>query len=270
MLTVFAKKNGLTAGMNEDMDMSLRRKNVIKRISAFLIALLLTAALLLGEGAVSAYADDSSSSSTAYDSEGNEVTDVDLTASVEIYSESESENVGFHAENVLPGYSETQYFRVRVYYEEDITVHYVIDITDGMDGILAEILNVKIVLVDTGEVLYEGLFSKIPEVIDYTLETDGETTTDLYYAVTAWVDGSVGNEYANKSGYFAADFYWWVAAEEVAATDDTTTDNTTSVKTGDDAHLIVWGAAGALALIILIYALFLRRRKDRDEEAGDA
>ena len=174
-------------------------------------------------------------------------------AVIELYNKQPQENTPFWVGNMLPGDSETKYFRVRVSYHDKITVHYKATVRPGYEK-LAEVLKVRVKLLSTGETMYDGLMRDMPESLTHKLASKKSTTDELYYEITAYLDTSVGNDYQNKD--LIADFKWWV--EETGNLDD-------SPKTGDTSNILLWAvlAAGSLSMIIILH---VTRRRKEDEE----
>ena len=175
-------------------------------------------------------------------------------ATIDLYKGKADDNTPFKAENLFPGDVVTKYFRIKVSYEDKVTVHYHADIRPGYEK-LAEVLKVRVVLLsDNGRVLYDGLMRDMPKSLTHKLSSAKRTSDELYYEITAYLDTSVGNEYQQKS--LIADFRWWV--EE--------TGNLTP-PTGSDSHFTLWltlaVASGAACLIVLIV---YRRRKGEEHE----
>ena len=173
-------------------------------------------------------------------------------ATIELYNKQPEENTAFAVGNMFPGDSETKYFRVRVSYHDKITVHYKATVRPGYEK-LAEVLKVRVNLLSTGEMLYDGLMRDMPESLTHKLASKKSITDELYYEITAYLDTSVGNDYQNKD--LIADFKWWV--EETGNLDD-------SPKTGDTSNILLWAvlAAGSLSMMILL--LVVRRRKEEN------
>ena len=174
-------------------------------------------------------------------------------ATIELYNKQPEENTPFHVGNMFPGDAEIKYFCVRVSYHDKITVHYKATVRPGYEK-LAEVLKVRVKLLSTVEMLYDGLMRDMPESLTHKLASKKSTTDELYYEITAYLDTSVGNDYQNKD--LIADFKWWV--EETGNLDD-------SPKTGDTSNILLWAvlAAGSLSLIIILH---VTRRRKEDEE----
>lgn len=164
-----------------------------------------------------------------------------------LHSRNEGDNTPFRAVNMFPGDTEVKYFCVRVSHKGNVTVRYHADIRNGYEK-LAEVLRCRVVLLSTGEVLYDGLMRDMPESINHPLDTDTPVISELYYEIDAYLDTSVGNEYQNKD--LVADFRWWV--EEV--------DNLDIPQTGDGGVAIYVGLAAASLLLIVF--LWKRGRKE--------
>lgn len=174
-------------------------------------------------------------------------------ATIELYNKQPEENTAFAVGNMFPGDSETQYFRVRVSYHDKITVHYKATVRPGYEK-LAEVLKVRVKLLSTGEMLYDGLMRDMPESLKHKLASKKSTTDELYYEITAYLDTSVGNDYQNKD--LIADFKWWV--EETGNLDD-------SPKTGDTSNILLWAVLAACSGSMMILLLVVRRRKEDEE-----
>lgn len=179
--------------------------------------------------------------------------EVKKAATIELYNKQPEENTAFAVGNMFPGDVETKYFRVRVSYHDKITVHYKATVRPGYEK-LAEVLKVRVKLLSTGEMLYDGLMRDMPESLTHKLASKKSTTDELYYEITAYLDTSVGNDYQNKD--LIADFKWWV--EETGNLDD-------SPKTGDTSNILLWAVLAAGSLSVMILLLVVRRRKEDEE-----
>ena len=174
-------------------------------------------------------------------------------ATIELYNKQPEENTPFQVGNMFPGDANTKYFRVRVSYHDKITVHYRATVRPGYEK-LAEVLKVRVKLLTTGETLYDGVISEMPESVTYKLSSKNTTTDELYYEITAYLDTSVGNDYQNKD--LIADFNWWV--EETGNLDD-------SPKTGDSSNILLWAVLAAASGCVLILLLIFHRRREEEE-----
>ena len=178
--------------------------------------------------------------------------EVKKAATIELYNKQPDENTPFQVGNMFPGDSETKYFRVRVSYHDNITVHYKATVRLGYEK-LAEVLKVRVNLLSTGETMYDGLMRDMPESLTHKLASQKSTTDELYYEITAYLDTSVGNDYQNKD--LIADFNWWV-------------EETGNLETGDTSNILLWAVLAAASGCVLILLLIFRRRRKEDEKNG--
>lgn len=192
-------------------------------------------------------------SSSAVQPTQSTTAEVKKAATIELYNKQPEENTPFQVGNMFPGDAETKYFCVRVSYHDKITVHYKATVRPGYEK-LAEVLKVRIKLLSTGEMLYDGLMRDMPESLTHKLASKKSTTDELYYEITAYLDTSVGNDYQNKD--LIADFKWWV--EETGNLDD-------SPKTGDTSNILLWAVLAACSGSMMILLLVTRRRKEDEE-----
>lgn len=196
------------------------------------------------------------SPSAASASEGTTSQDAQKTATtIELYSNQPQVNEAFQASNIFPGDAETKYYCVRVSYHNAVTVHFAATPRPGYE-MLGEVLNIRVNLLTSGEVLYDGPINSMPASVTHKLASAQSTTDELYYEITAYLDTSVGNEYQNKD--LAADFSWWI--EETGNLDS-------SPKTGDATHVLLWALVAAASGCALIALLFARKRKENNEDA---
>lgn len=195
--------------------------------------------------------DSDTATDTAQPAQGSAETK--KAATIELYNKQPEENTAFQVSNMFPGDTETKYFRIRVSYHDKVTVHYKATVRPGYEK-LAEVLKVSVRLLTTGETMYDGLMRDMPESVSHQLASPDSTTDELYYEITAYLDTSVGNEYQNKS--LIADFKWWV--EETGNLDK-------PAKTGDTTSILFWALLAAASGCLLIFLLFIRRRKEGEE-----
>lgn len=175
----------------------------------------------------------------------------DSAVTLELYDKTPRENDPFCAVNMFPGDRETRYYRVAVSYMGTVTVRFRADVRPGYEK-LSEVLKAKVTLLTTGEILYDGLMGSMPESLDHRLASDRETTDELLYEITAYLDTSVGNEYEDLG--LVADFNWWV--DEVESL-------TPSAQTGDILMTLLPVTAGVCVLCLI---LIIIKRKREDEE----
>ena len=170
-----------------------------------------------------------------------------------LYDRNPGDNTPFNVTNMFPGDIETKYFLVRVVHKGDIILRFHAEVRPGYEK-LAEVLKCRVVLPESGDILYDGLMRDMPESLNVDLQTDSEVTNEVYYEITAYLETSVGNEYMQTE--LVADFTWWV--EE--------TDNLGPAHTSDGLEYTVWIIVAAASLIIIIIlAARLRKGESFDE-----
>lgn len=174
-------------------------------------------------------------------------------ASIALYNKQPEDNTPFTVGNMFPGDSETKYFCVQVSYHDKVTVHYKAVVRPGYEK-LAQVLKVRVKLLNTGETLYDGGIAAMPQSLTHKLASESSVTQELYYEITAYLDTSVGNAYQNQD--LIADFKWWV--EETGSLD--------SPETGDASRSLLWAVAGVCSGGLLLL-LVLRRRKEDEADA---
>lgn len=170
-------------------------------------------------------------------------------AVISLYQKHGTDNKPFQVGNMFPGDVETKYFCVKISHSGDVIVRYHADIRPGYEK-LAEVLRCRVVLLTTGETLYDGLMRDMPQSLDHRVTADQSTESELYYEITAYLDTSVGNEYQNKD--LIADFRWWVQEEE----------HLDPPKTGDASNIFLWAGLGAASLLILLFLVGKRRKEE--------
>ncbi len=173
-----------------------------------------------------------------------------------LFNRKPDDNIPFEVKNMFPGDAETKYYCVSVYYKGDIIVRYHADVREGYEK-LAEVLKVRIRLLDEDEVLYDGLMRDMPQSLNHPLKTNETKHSELYYEITTYLDTSVGNEYMDKD--LVADFRWWV--EE--------TGNLVSPfeppQTGDSFNSYVWISLAAGSLLMIFILLVVRRKGEKKD-----
>lgn len=172
-------------------------------------------------------------------------------AVISLYRNHAEDNQPFQTSNMFPGDVETKYYCVKISHSGDVIVCYRADVRPGYEK-LSEALRCRIVLMTTGKTLYDGLMKDMPQSLNYGIKADAETQSELYYAVTVYLDTGAGNEYQNKE--LAADFRWWVKD----------TGNLEPIPTGDNSHIFLWIGISSVALFIILF-LVKKRRKEEGE-----
>ena len=173
-------------------------------------------------------------------------------ATIALYNKHPEDNTPFTVGNMFPGDSETKYFCVQVSYHDKVTVHYKAVVRPGYEK-LAQVLQVRVKLLNTGETLYDGGIAAMPQSLTHKLASESSVTQELYYEITAYLDTSVGNAYQNQD--LIADFQWWV--EETGSLD--------SPETGDTSRGVLWAVAGVCSGGLLLL-LVLRKRKEGEAD----
>lgn len=155
-----------------------------------------------------------------------------------IYRNHPEDSIPFQVNNLFPGDSETKSYHLEVSYRGTVTVHFHADVRSGYEK-LGEVLKCRVVLKNTGDVLYDGLMGDMPESLEHGLLSGDVTTDQLEYEITAYLDTSVGNEYMNRE--LVADFRWWAVAETEPDDDepsggDVSDDGTPEGSQGDESE----------------------------------
>lgn len=174
---------------------------------------------------------------------------------LKLYNKQAWENQPFSVNNMFPGDSETKYYRIQVSYEGKVTVHFKVNVRENYEK-LAEVMKVRVRMLNTNETCYDGLMKEMPDNIIHQLSSQTSKTDELYYEITAYLDTSVGNEYQDKE--LVADFKWWV--EE--------TDNLKGPNTADTTDLFLWTGAAITSAMLCIILLVSRKKKEEVEQNG--
>lgn len=178
-----------------------------------------------------------------------------IASKVSLYAKHPDDNESFSLKNAFPGDSVAKSFCVQVSYKGTVTVHYNAKLRDG-DGMLSEALNLHIKMLNDGSVLYDGPITDMPTSVTYELTSEKETTSELYYEISAYIPETVGNEYQSKS--IVVDFFWW--AEE--------TENLIPAPgTGDGSNILLFAIVGFAALCVLIVLAVVPKGKEDSENA---
>jgi len=174
---------------------------------------------------------------------------IENAVDMNFHDKNHGDNIAFDVRNMFPGDSVVKYYNVHVYHHDDVTVCFRAQVRAGYDK-LAEVLRCRVVLLTTGEELFDGLMKDMPESVNHTLSAEMLTTSELYYSITAYLDTSVGNEYQNLS-LIAADFEWWVKDPDNLGP---------GPDTGDATLLVV-----TLSVVPLLLLLFFLRKRRKEE-----
>ena len=175
-----------------------------------------------------------------------------VETTISLYRTNAQESVPFEMPNMFPGDSATKVYKVKVSYQDEVTLRFFVDIEPGSEK-LAEVLMCRIELLTEDKVLYDGLMRDLPEEIAHPLKSSEATEAELHYEVTVWMDTSAGNEYMNQK--LEAGFLWWVAEED-----------NLQPPTGDLSNLALWGTLLAVSVIFFLLILLLFKRRKKEEE----
>jgi len=119
-------------------------------------------------------------------------------------------NKKFNVSNMFPGDSKIKYYCINISQKERIKLKYIASIKSGYKEI-DEVFKLKVKLINTNDILYNGFIKNIPETIDYDfLAYENE---EICYEITASLDTNVGNEYQNKE--IIINFKWIAETEEL-------------------------------------------------------
>ncbi len=160
-----------------------------------------------------------------------------------------SENQAFRAENLFPGDSLEQTYRLRVSFSNQVTVRFSCRVYPGYEK-LAEVLKLR--LIQDGQTVYDGLLRDLPEIRN-TLTGGKNAQAELVYECQVFLDSSVTNEYQNRA--LTADFCWQAEEPE-----------NLNPQTGDRGFWIPAAAAAVCAVVIVVLLIFRRRSKKEESQ----
>ena len=197
----------------------------------------------------------SGTGTTAGNPSGNEnsapAADKPTAPVLELYEGRPDVNQRFEVQNMFPGDTETRYFCVRAYHEEDITLFFRAEVTEQTKN-LGDVLHIKVTHLDTGKVLCDAAFNEIDgEEFSELLKADAQEEPTAYYQIDVSLDTSVGNEY--QAALLRADFEWYVKDEGGLVPPP---------QTGDTTNLALWIVLAVSSLLLMI---FLRKRRKEEK-----
>lgn len=199
------------------------------------------------------------------------------TVTINLSNRNLEENVKFEANNMFPGDSQTQFYRVIVAFENLATVHFGVEVEEGYEK-LGEVLQLRVVLLESEreEILYEGSINDLVSSLEHTLAPNsGEKTEELCYEIEAYLETDVTNEYQGK--ILLADFSWWIEETSDSPENDNSGDSSgseesgnssetddmdkgvVSPETGDESNMMLW--FGTLCLSFVVLLVFVLRKK---------
>lgn len=176
---------------------------------------------------------------------------IDESLLIKLYKHHKDDNTKFYLDNMFPGDIETKYYCVRVSYKDKIVLRFNATF-NSEDDYLNEVTNIKIKLLNTNEVLYEGLIKDIPQELTYKTKTNRYTTEDFYYEITVSLDKTAGNEYQDKT--IKGNFKWFVEEDNLVPSPDT----------GD--YITYWVFGAILSLIVITLIIIFNKRKQNTEK----
>ncbi len=197
-----------------------------------------------------------------------------------LHSRNAEENVPFQMNNLFPGDSMEQAYRVKVTYKNTVVVGFRAEIKSGSQK-LAEALQVQVRLAGVDELLYEGTLADMSR-LECSLTAGSESETDeLCYDIKVSFGTDAGNEYQNQS--LKADLIWSVedngASDEPekevpdasdeheagtgagAEEESATPVQGSSSHTGDDNHLMMYMCMAGITLAALFWLVMHKRNK---------
>ncbi len=201
------------------------------------------------------------------------------SGTVSLYRGNAMDGERFAVDGMLPGDSFSYTYDVDVSFRNSVMMSMKINVRDGYEK-LAEVLKFKVENLTDDATLYDGTAKDLPAKWDKVLSTaaaEGETVRTTY-AITAYLDKSVGNDYQNLS--LVADFTWEVAdyepgnqggdegSNEGGNEGGNENDNLipSSPATGENALKILIITSTALGLLLIIM-IMVRKILVKDQES---
>ena len=183
-------------------------------------------------------------------------TDEPEAAVLELYQGHAGDNERFEARDMLPGDTVTKYFCIRAHHKNALELFFRTEVTEETKA-LGDVLQIRVVRLDTGEVLYNGSFAGADgQEFSETLAENVQGETTAYYRVDVSLDTSAGNEYQQAG--LTADFEWFVKDEG----------SLEPPPTGVAANLTLWIVLAAASLTLVVLLILIRRKEGgRHEQA---
>ena len=170
---------------------------------------------------------------------------------LELHRGQGSDRDSFNVKNMLPGDSASKRYDVKVSHSEDVTVYFRTVVTEQTKS-LSEVLCIRIINVDSGKVIYDGVISKMSQKgYEETAYADGDKETVLRYGINVYLPSSVGNEY--QSSMLKCDLEWFVYDESVLI----------PPQTSDRGNIILHTVLAVLMTVFIIFLALGKRRKDK-------
>ncbi len=174
----------------------------------------------------------------------------DVELALALNSSNPEENQSFSVDNMFPGDSVTQKYRIDISYNEKVSVLFTAEPHSGSE--LAAAMNIRLVYDLTGEVLYEGLIADMGESVKHELSHSAPGTDEVPYSVTVSLPTSAGNEFQGKE--LVLRFTWTVEDESQLIP-----------PTGDSNPVLIYIIIAACALL-LFWVLWGVIKKKRGED----
>ncbi len=207
--------------------------------------------------------------------------------SISLNNKNAEYNTAFEMKNMFPGDTETKIYCLDVSYKNEVTVNLSSKIP--VDGILLSgVLDAKLIVRESGDVLYEGKLINMPSKITHKLTHDGIATDTVTMEMTISMDTSAGNEYQGLTSRL--DLEWSVSDESsltpevptgsekptegeentgnvkpTTPTEPTTPENPSSGCNTSNA-LIIAGVVLSVGVCAFIIFIIIKRRRDKEDE----
>lgn len=206
------------------------------------------------ETTASSSEDESSTEATQFSTKLPQTSNTVAETTIALHRYHRDDNESFSVKNMFPGDSEKRNYGILVSYQNTVTVCFSIRILDGYEQ-LAEVMKCRVVLLTTGETLYDGFMRLMPETLNHQLSSEIPAEDMLYYEISAYLDTSVGNAYQNQG--LVADFCWWIREDDIG--------NLEPPKTGDTFPLMFFVvlAIGSAGMLFLLLCKRMRREGKR-------
>ncbi len=197
-----------------DINATVKRISIMKRIAVamgILLLILIIAILLLRSCQIGEPPHDS------VDIPGNVIDPIPVEpsyADLEFSTQGDDAPISFDVSGMTGGSSVDAIYRIIATYNSDFILKFRMTPRENEEfQKLAEILKVKVELVgENGDTLmYDGLISEMPD-LELPLSADGQTTTELLFRVTVYLDDPLPEEYYGQK--LIADMTWWVEEQD--------------------------------------------------------
>lgn len=180
----------------------------------------------------------------------------EVSSALTIHKKNPEQALPFFVENMFPGDSISKVYVVQVAHRGNVVLRFHASVLPAHEK-LAEVLQCRVKLLQSGQVLYDGLMRDMPPALVLPLSASQSTISEIPYEITAYLSTEIGNAYQNKE--LRADFTWWIEQ----------TDQLEPPKTGDSTRIVLWISLAVICLFVLILLFVLKKRKRKEEnDAG--